>query len=105
MFPRKSPLDLCMLPSKATGFGNASKGCLWTCDEMAYFCTRDVASRQFWLYWGIAFQNIQVNYLAAPGIVSNLLLFLTLLSPRLKGTTFIFLRVISFAQIFQGVLA
>jgi hypothetical protein len=45
---------------------------------------------------------IQGNYLAIPGIISNILLFLTLLSPILKGVTFIFLRFIAFVQIIQG---
>lgn len=99
-------LQECGLGREVT-FGNVSSGCTWRCADVAHYCYRTAATTEFWYRVHSVFvtgPNLQVHLFAVIGLISNALLFLTLLSPKLSGTVFTFLKFITAAHLGQGIL-
>lgn len=97
-----SVFEQCSLTSRIS-FGEETQDCTWTCADTLKYCSTFIDST----VTRIAAEDMTAMsrwYLVPAGIVCNLLLFLTLLSPTLSGSTFVFLRFISLCQLFQGSL-
>lgn len=77
--------------------------CQWTCDDLLSYCDRQRSFDNFidTLYPIVHDLQYKLYHI---GIICNLFLFLTLLSPTLSGSTFLFLRTIAFVQLCLGVL-
>lgn len=98
-----SILQQCFFLSPRISFGEETHGCTWTCSDALMYCTSFIDSGV--TYAAVEDMTVMSRwYLVPAGIVGNLLLFLTLLSPALSGSTFMFLRFIAVCQLLQGVL-
>jgi hypothetical protein len=88
-------------------FGNESKGCVWTCADLYNVCIRSTNWNEFYFSYlfGLSnYNNLVKSLIPVVGIVSNILLLITLFSSILKGNTFTFLRFISSLQLLQAII-
>lgn len=85
------------------GLKTDEANCTWACQDLKYACDLDA----WWLSVEIAISNYTNNLdfkIYHIGVILNFLLLVTLLSPTLKGSTFVFLRVVAVVQLCSGLL-
>lgn len=84
---------------------NETNGCKWSCLDAAAYCIHRQDDMKIWESMSIILKrdpDVHFNVLVPLGLIGNLLLFLTVISRKLKGAVFDFLQCVAFAQLCQG---